>query len=49
MTINELQEKSKYYAVDLILEDCLNNNEEIDFDKALKKILSNNFGCGIGD
>lgn len=49
MTIYEIQDKTKYYGVDLILEDCLDNNEEIDFDKALKKILSNNFGCGIGD
>ena len=49
MTISEMQKKTKYYAADLILEDCLSNNEEIDFDKALKKILSNNFGCGIGD
>lgn len=49
MTIYEIQDKTKYYGADLILEDCLNNSEEIDFDKALKKILSNNFGCGIGD
>ena len=49
MTIYEIQKKTKYYGADLILEDCLDNNEEIDFDKALKKILSNNFGCGIGD
>lgn len=49
MTISEMQKKTKYYAADLMLEDCLSNNEKIDFDKALKKILSNNFGCGIGD
>ena len=49
MTINEIQEKTGYYAADLMLEDCLSDNGEIDFDKALKKILSNNFGCGIGD
>lgn len=49
MTIYKIQDKTKYYGADLILEDCLDNNGEIDFDKALKKILSNNFGCGIGD
>jgi len=49
MTIYEIQEKTKYYGADLILEDCLDNSGEIDFDKALKKILSNNFGGGIGD
>ena len=49
MTINEMQEKTGYYAADLMLEDCLSDSGEIDFDKALKKILSNNFGCGIGD
>lgn len=27
----------------------MDNSGDIDFDKALKKILSNNFGCGIGD
>lgn len=49
MIIYEIQEKTKYYGTDLMLEDCLDKNEEIDFDKTLKKILSNNFGCGIGD
>jgi len=49
MNIKELKEKTGYYAADLMLEDCLSSNGEIDFDKALKKILSNDFGCGIGD
>lgn len=47
MTLKELQEKTKYYAVDLLLDGCLNRYEEIDTDKALKKILSNDFVCGI--
>lgn len=49
MTIYEIEKKTKYFAADLILEDCLDNDGEIDFDKALKKILSNNFACGIDD
>ena len=47
MTLKELQEKTKYYAVDLLLGECLNRYDEIDTDKALKKILSNDFVCGI--
>ena len=47
MTLKELQEKTKYYAVDLLLDGCLNRYDEIDTDKALKKILSNDFVCGI--
>lgn len=37
MTIYEIEKKTKYFAADLILEDCLDNDGEIDFDKALKK------------
>ena len=33
----------------MLLDGCLNRYEEIDTDKALKKILSNNFVCGICD
>jgi hypothetical protein len=47
MTIYEIEKKTKYFAADLILEDCLDNDGEIDFDKALKKILSNNFACVV--
>ena len=49
MTLKELQQKTRYYAVDLLLDGCLNRYEEIDTDKALEKILSNNFVCGICD
>lgn len=49
MTIKELKERTEYYAVDLLLDGCLNRYEEIDTDKALKKILSNDFVCGICD
>ena len=49
MNIKELQQKTRYYAVDLMLDGCLNRYDEIDTDKALKKILSNDFVCGICD
>ena len=49
MNIKELQQKTGYYAVDLLLDRCLNRYDEIDTDKALKKILSNDFVCGICD
>ena len=49
MVINEIRKKTRYYVADLMLEDCLSDNGEIDFDKALKKILSNDFVCGICD
>lgn len=49
MTIKELKERTKYYATDLLLGECLNRYDEIDTDKALKKILSNDFVCGICD
>jgi hypothetical protein len=49
MTLKELEEKTKYYAADLLLDGCLNRYEEIDTDKALKKIISNDFTCGICD
>lgn len=49
MNIKELQQKTRYYAVDLLLDGCLNRYDEIDTDKALKKILSNDFACGICD
>lgn len=49
MTLKELQQKTRYYAADLLLDGCLNRYEEIDTDKALKKILSNDFICGICD
>lgn len=49
MNIKELQQKTRYYAVDLLLDGCLNRYDEIDTDKALEKILSNDFVCGIYD
>ena len=49
MNIKELQQKTRYYAVDLLLDGCLNRYDEIDTDKVLKKILSNDFVCGICD
>lgn len=49
MNIKELKEKTGYYATDLLLNECLNRYDEIDTDKALEKILSNNFVCGICD
>ena len=42
MKICEIKGDKKYYANEL-LENCLNDDKEIDFDKALKKILSNTF------
>ena len=41
------EQKTRYYAVDLLLDGCLNRYDEIDADKALKKILSSDFVCGI--
>lgn len=49
MNIKELQQKTRYYAVDLLLDGCLNRYDEINTDKALEKILSNDFVCGICD
>lgn len=48
MELKELERKSGYYHGYMILEDCVENGEII-FDKALKKILENNFACGEGD
>ena len=48
MGLEELKRKSGYYHGYMILEDCVENGEII-FDKALKKILENNFACGEGD
>lgn len=48
MGLEELKRKSGYYHGYMILEDCIENGE-IMFDKALKKILENNFACGEGD
>lgn len=48
MGLEELKRKSGYYHGHMILEDCVENGE-IMFDKALKKILENNFACGEGD
>lgn len=42
MKIYEIQGDKKYYANEL-LEHCLDDKQDIDFDKVLKKILSNNF------
>lgn len=42
MRIDEIQGRKKYYA-DELLENCLDDNGEIDFNGVLRKILSNNF------
>ena len=42
MKICEIKGDKKHYANEL-LENCLNDDKEIDFDKALKKILYNTF------
>lgn len=48
MGLEELKRKSGYYHGYMILEDCVENGEIL-YDRALKKILENNFACGEGD